>query len=213
MRTKPQQTRSRQMVDTLVEATARTIAERGFADTTTNHVAQRAGVSIGSLYQYFESKEALVIALQDRISRELAQLVDQRLGALMDADVRTVALDLLTAVFDFLQHNQGYLELARSWQQVRSVRTILAMERHMLEACRQYLLRHHEELSVRNAPAVLFVVISSTLYTVMHYLSQPRPYLKREEVIDALSDMIASYVQSGKRAPFPKRLSRKRARG
>ncbi|MCI0353744.1 MAG: TetR family transcriptional regulator, partial [Acidobacteria bacterium] len=49
MRKKPQQTRSRQMVKTLVEATARTIAERGLADTTTNHIATRAGVSVGSL--------------------------------------------------------------------------------------------------------------------------------------------------------------------
>ncbi|HWU67818.1 MAG TPA: TetR/AcrR family transcriptional regulator [Stenotrophobium sp.] len=198
MRKKPLQSRSRQMVDTLVEATAQTIAELGLSAATTNHIAERAGVSVGSLYQYFDGKESLVHALLDRISAELAQLVDRRLDATMDQDVRIVTIDLLTAVFDFMEQDQScYLELVRNWQQLRSQRTILALERHMLEACRQYLLRHHDEFHVRNLPAALFVVISSTLYTIVHYLSQPRPYLQRKEVIDSLADMISSYLRAG----------------
>ena len=201
MRKKPSQQRSRQTVDTLVDATAKTIAERGLADTTTNHIAKRAGVSVGSLYQYFDGKDALVNALLDRISTELARLVDRELTRLMDADPRTATRGLLTAVFDFMeQSDRSYLELMRNWQQLRTGKSFAALERHMLEACRQYLLRHHEELRLGNLPAALFVVISGTLYTVMHYLNQPRPFLKRDEVIDALSDMIAAYVQSA-RAP------------
>ena len=190
------------MVETLVEATARSIAERGLVDTTTNHIAAKAGVSVGSLYQYFDSKDALVGALLDRISEQLAQLVDRELTRLMDADPRIATRGLLIAVFDFMERSdRAYLELMRHWQQLRVGRSFAALERHMLEACRQYLMRHHEELRVRNLPAALFVVITSTLYTVMHYLNQPRAFLKREEVIDSLSDMIAAYVQSGSKAP------------
>ncbi|MGH8506308.1 MAG: TetR/AcrR family transcriptional regulator [Stenotrophobium sp.] len=213
MRKKPLQTRSRQMVDTLVEATAQTIAELGMADATTNRIAERAGVSIGSLYQYFDGKEALVDALLDRISAELAQLVDQRLNATMDQDVHAVTTDLLTAVFEFMQQDQScYLELVRNWQQLRSPRTILALERHMLEACRQYMLRHQDELRVENLPAALFVVISSTLYTIVHYLSQPRPYLRREEVIGSLADMIASYLGAGAKKTAQRVASKTRRR-
>ena|SRR5579859_3307486 len=199
MRKKPQQNRSRQMTAALIEATAKTIAERGLADVTTNHIAECAGVSVGSLYQYYDSKETLVDALMDRISEELTRLVDERLAALMDADARTVARELLAAVFDLLGRNPAYVELARNWQTLRSPRTILALERHMMEACRQYVMRHADEFKVGNLPAALFVVISSTLYTVVHYLSQPRPYLSRDEVVDALSDMIASYLHSSRR--------------
>jgi hypothetical protein len=119
----------------------------------------------------------------DRISEELARLIDERLAVLMDADARTVARELLTAVLDLLGRNAAYVELARNWQTLRSPRTILALERHMMEACRQYVMRHADEFRVENLPAALFVVISSTLYTVVHYLSQPRPYLSRGEVI------------------------------
>jgi AcrR family transcriptional regulator len=50
-------------VEVLLLATARVLAARGWAGTTTNHIAARAGVSIGSLYEYFPSKEALAAAL------------------------------------------------------------------------------------------------------------------------------------------------------
>ena len=45
---------------------ARIFGERGYAATTTNHVAEAAGISIGSLYQYFPNKDALLVALEER---------------------------------------------------------------------------------------------------------------------------------------------------
>ena len=53
MRKAPQQARSRQMVDRLIDATATCIAERGLTDTPTHAIAETAGVSVGSRYQYF----------------------------------------------------------------------------------------------------------------------------------------------------------------
>lgn len=204
MRKKPLQLRSRMTVDALVEAAAQTIVERGLRDTTTNHVAARAGVSVGSLYQYFESKDALIDALLDRSSRELTALVDQRLAGLLDADPRTVVADLLTAVFDFLQDGEGHhLELLRNWQQLRGLRAMQTLERHMLDACRLYLLRHVDEIRIENLPAALFVIVNGTLYTIVHYLGQPRPQLRREEVIASLSDMIAAYTRAPQAAVVP----------
>ena len=65
-RKRPTQERSREMVETILEATARVLVKDGFERTTTNRVAEAAGVSVGSLYQYFPSKEALVATLVER---------------------------------------------------------------------------------------------------------------------------------------------------
>ena len=65
-RKSPAQARSRETVATILEAAAHVLARRGYAGVTTNHVAQRAGVSIGSIYQYFPDKEALLAALVGR---------------------------------------------------------------------------------------------------------------------------------------------------
>ncbi|OBV40983.1 TetR/AcrR family transcriptional regulator [Janthinobacterium psychrotolerans] len=71
-RKRPSQARSIAAVAAMVEAAARIIETRGWAALTTNHVAERAGFSIGSLYQYFPSKEALLAEL---LRRERAQLL------------------------------------------------------------------------------------------------------------------------------------------
>ncbi len=65
-RKRPRQDRSRATVDTILEATARVLVRHGFDGLSTNAVAEAAGVSIGSLYQYFPNKEALVAKLVER---------------------------------------------------------------------------------------------------------------------------------------------------
>jgi AcrR family transcriptional regulator len=62
----PQQSRSEQTVATILEAAARILETKGLDGLNTNLVAQRAGVSIGSLYQYFPGKDALIVALSLR---------------------------------------------------------------------------------------------------------------------------------------------------
>ena len=66
MRKEPKQARSRVTVEAIVEAGTRILAEEGWAGFTTNRIAELAGVSIGSLYQYFPDKLALVDAIRHR---------------------------------------------------------------------------------------------------------------------------------------------------
>ena len=74
------QERSRITIDTILEATARVLMKDGYDRASTNRIAAAAGVSIGSLYQYFPSKEALVAAVSERHSREVLQLMRNVLG-------------------------------------------------------------------------------------------------------------------------------------
>lgn len=75
-RKKPQQDRSRALVDALLEATARVLQSHGVEGLTTNAIARVAGVSVGSVYQYFPDKQALVAALVERkAERDLAEIM------------------------------------------------------------------------------------------------------------------------------------------
>ena len=65
-RKQPVQQRSRAVMEALVEATARVLAADGYRGATTKRIAEVAGVSVGSLYQYFPNKEALVFAVAQR---------------------------------------------------------------------------------------------------------------------------------------------------
>lgn len=62
----PTQARARRTVDAILGAAAQVFARRGYAGATTNHIAARAGVSIGSVYEYFGDKNAILVALLER---------------------------------------------------------------------------------------------------------------------------------------------------
>ena len=68
------------MVDAILEAAAGVLAERGYAGTSTNLVAERAGVSVGSVYQYFPNKDSLVAALHERHAGQMYQVIEAVLG-------------------------------------------------------------------------------------------------------------------------------------
>jgi AcrR family transcriptional regulator len=74
-RKKPIQARSRATVDAILEAATYILVEDGWERFTTNRVAERAGVNVASLYQYFPNKEAIVAELQRRHSREIRELL------------------------------------------------------------------------------------------------------------------------------------------
>ncbi|WP_405871844.1 MULTISPECIES: TetR/AcrR family transcriptional regulator [unclassified Streptomyces] len=71
-RKRPRQQRSKETYDAILEAAAQLFERDGRAKATTNHIAERAGVSIGSLYQYFPDKDALLYALGERHMLRLA---------------------------------------------------------------------------------------------------------------------------------------------
>lgn len=82
-RRQPTQERAQRTIEAIFEATAQIVEGEGEAALTTNKVARRAGFSIGTLYQYFPSKEAILLAM---IQRERRRVMD-RLQALMQAAV------------------------------------------------------------------------------------------------------------------------------
>ena len=77
MRRVPQQVRSQQRVDLILDTAADLFAEVGYESATTNAIAERAGISIGSLYRYFPDKDAILCALADRHLEQVRALYDE----------------------------------------------------------------------------------------------------------------------------------------
>ncbi len=83
----PTQARARETVESILEAAVDLFSSRGYARTSTNHIARRAGVSVGSLYQYFPNKDALLTALLARHLAAVESAVRECLPPLADPRV------------------------------------------------------------------------------------------------------------------------------
>ena len=194
MRKKPQQQRSKEMVEQLITATGEELSERGLDYTTTNHIAERAGVSVGSLYQYFPDKDALIEALLERMIHEITRTFNRQLGGqdLGQMEIGELARMVIGVGLTALRSNPLYVELLRNWHRLPVMGPLDQLEQYFMTVMRLYFVEHVQTYPVRNLQAKLYVLINSTLFTLARYLSQESPVLREEAVIDALVEMIGS---------------------
>src|SRR5579875_670754 len=110
-RRSPSQERSIGMVRSLLDATAQVLTDVGLDGLSTNKVAKQANVAVGTIYQYFPNKEALLDALiADRMER-LGDLARTRMAALQSQSFPAAAEAMLRAVIDFLAGEPGLAPL------------------------------------------------------------------------------------------------------
>ncbi|MGN2485689.1 TetR/AcrR family transcriptional regulator [Acinetobacter calcoaceticus] len=110
-RKRPRQTRSVATFEAILEAAARILESLGFAGFNTNAVAELAGVSIGSLYQYFPSKDALIVEL---IRRERTRLSNRIVEAIQQSDTADLKEKLKLIIQAAVQHQLSRSQLART---------------------------------------------------------------------------------------------------
>lgn len=111
-RRKPRQKRAEDTVTILLEATERVFAQKGFHAATTNQIAKVAGVSIGTLYHYFPTKEALVATVVHRMWEGELTAVMAHASAFVEKPLADAIRLAVTALVDEIGRK---IELYRSW--------------------------------------------------------------------------------------------------
>jgi AcrR family transcriptional regulator len=109
----PAQERARETVEAIIEAAGQLLVTQGRAAVTTNAVAERAGVSIGSLYQYFANKEAIFAALQKKHRHQMMPLIHHALASLADPAVAIVerTIVLMRAMIELHQDDPARMRV------------------------------------------------------------------------------------------------------
>jgi len=196
VRKKPKQKRSRQMVDALIEATATAIVERGLEGITTHHIAETAGVSVGSLYQYFDDKDALVEALVDKLANEISQAL-HRLPMSESGDLRTNVGLIIQFGFALLNSRDGlYLELVRNWHSLPTDRVMNILQQSFMDLSRVYFLKHYQHNPIQDLHVRIFIIANSVMFTMVRYIGQPQIMMSQEEITQGLTDMVMGYLGS-----------------
>jgi len=100
VRREPKQRRSRETVEAVLDAVVRILKRNGIDGVTTNRVAEVAGVSVGSVYQYFPDKRAIFAALHDRHVEQIAGLIENTLVAHAAAPLDDLVRALVEALVE-----------------------------------------------------------------------------------------------------------------
>jgi AcrR family transcriptional regulator len=164
----PQQDRSRVTVEAILEATTHILTEEGYEKANTNRIADRAGISIGSLYQYFPNKEALMAALMEQHSNEIVELVESKLQLLFDAPLKMAISELVKAVIAAHTINPRL-------HQVLNEEIPLSARLHQMQKAderiskmlKAYLSRCQEHIQPQNLDMTVFI-LSRTVESLCH---------------------------------------------
>jgi AcrR family transcriptional regulator len=187
-RKRASQERSRATVDALIEATARILVRDGFDRASTNRIAQAAGVSVGSLYQYYPGKEALVAAVIERHNREIMQVVRDAL-----ADVEALPLEPATrrlvaaAVEAHRVDPKLHRVLAEQTPRTGALGNVEAFNSETYELFRTYLERRADELRVVDLDLAAFVCVTS-IEALTHTAVLHRSGVLSDDAVETLID-------------------------
>jgi len=146
----------------LIEATARILVREGFEKASTNRIAREAGVSIGSLYQYYPSKEALVAAVIDRHNQQRMQVVRDALAEVAALPVekavrRLVAIAIEAHRLDPKLHRVLTEQIPRTGR----LKNVETFSRETYALVQAYLEAHRHELRAVDPELAAFVCATS----------------------------------------------------
>jgi len=182
------QERSRATVDALIEATARLLVREGFDKASTNRIAQEAGVSIGSLYQYYPSKEALVAAVIDRHNKQIMQVVRGALAKLAALPIEQAVRKIVAVAIDAHRIDPKlHRILAEQIPRTGRLEKIATFNREYYALFRDYLEGHRAKLRPVDLGLAAFVCVTS-IEALAHTAVLHRPGILSDDAAGRLVD-------------------------
>lgn len=192
-RQRPVQARSRATVDRIVAAAADLLAEDGYNTLSTNAIARRAGVSPGTLYQYFGDRDEIVDELVHRMVRNFEDTMSpvlRNLDAKPNSDARN---QFVYAVLDALEANAGVLRaIADRIPHREQIEQLAAIRARVVDAIHQLRAQIHPDESVARRSAVAWMILETAQHLAVRFTLDRPDGLTREAFTADLLAMIAA---------------------
>jgi AcrR family transcriptional regulator len=182
----------------IVEAAARVFEERGYTGATTNRIAERAGVSIGSLYQYFPNKESILAVLLEQHTEEVANAVEA-----IRSHVAEEPHDLAGVLEHFVEdmvelHSKNprlqHVLLEEAPRPPHLKARLQELERAALEST-EVLLRSNPQVRIEDYRTAAYLAVQSIETLVHRFVVEPPDQVGRERFAAELVEMLLRYLR------------------
>ncbi len=193
MRKIPSQARSKATIDTILSASTRVLLKRGYDKSSTNIIAEIAGVSVGSLYEYFPGKEAVFAEVRRREDRRLFELIMEHPEP---ASIKEL-LKLHVAVYlEFVRSNLAlHVALISDVPQFAVTEQELPLYKNYIPWATKFLLTHREELrSFSDLSQVTEFVNRVSRATIDNYVLYAPEQLNDAQIEEYLIELLERFL-------------------
>ncbi len=169
----------------------------GYAGTNTNRIAEEAGVSIGSLYEYFPNKDAILASLRQRQHDRMHSAMSAALADGLEQPLYAAVRKTIEAMVEAHSVDPA-LQAALMWQVPDHVSgPSHSVEQHFFELTKAYLEDHRDELRTKDLELAAFFSVQ-TVRSLTHaaWIAFPER-LRDGRLTDELTDLILRYLAKG----------------
>lgn len=196
-RRQPQQERSRRTVERIVDATARVLERDGDRAATTNRIAAEAGVSPGSLYQYFADRDDLLLAVTRRYVAGFEDRVVPALRLAAREDVVPGIVRVVGATLDALEEQSGLLRaLMARVPGDRQEEVTRALRARVTDFVYASQARHRPDLSPAELDRVTWMLVELAQTLPLRYVLD-RPPIPRDVFVADTVRLLATHAIGG----------------
>lgn len=194
-RKRPRQARSRATFDAILEAAAQVLARDGYAATTTNAIAERAGVSIGSVYEYFPGKDAIFACLRERLDQRSYDFVIERM---QDVEGPTPAAFLRGVLEARIEAALEQPELQTLLREEIPASVFADQQEQVFErfdaAMRAFASARPDLIRIADLDTSMELGTNVVELTIRHYAATDPDKLRDPALLDALADMMVRWI-------------------
>ncbi len=192
----PRQRRSARRVHDILDAAMEVLIASGSGGFNTNRVAEQAGVSVGSVYQYFPNKQAILGGIIERglLDSEhlLRSVADQGLGRPF-AEVVEEGLQGLTALL--LPHRALMRELFREATPFSADSVLAPIEETLMDVARDWMLSHADAMRLAHGPATLYVGLRGGIFLFLRWIVEQPAGVPRSDFLPSLAEHVAAGIR------------------
>ncbi len=190
MRKKPKQARSQQRVDQFLNAAAGVFAEMGYEAATTNAIAARADLPIGSLYQFFSNKEALLDALVERYTEQMRALFDAKLTPQADLPLPEMLWQFMLAFAEFEASHVAFRTLFMS----AALPARIGIHTEVIQRVDHLMTARFPALDPKQRQ--LTAVVAVAIVKGLMPLADPPDSLPAEQVVNEVVTALLAYMRA-----------------
>lgn len=196
-RKEPRQKRSQTTVESIKQAAVLLMKEEGIRAVGTDRIAERAGVSIGSLYQYFPNREAILAAIYEDISIEFAGTLRAGIPLLLDVPTELAATRIINMLLTMYErHRLVLLQLVREMPQLRLTEQSYSFGILAHGSTRAYLVNRRDVEKPRDLERKAFFLEQIILGCINAYLRDAPARISRKEFVRELVRIATSYLDN-----------------
>lgn len=192
---KPQQQRSEFTVDSIKQAALQLLGEDGAVRLSTDRIAKRAGVGIGTLYEYFPNREAILKTLYEDVSLDFVRTMQGVLPAILDLPTEQAVTRVMRKLV--AMHEKHQLVLIRLVNEVPELRLAtqgVSVTNLIRNTVRGYVQGRSPSLKVRDVNRKAFFIQRIILGCIQSYLTESPAGVTRQDFTRELARIIAGII-------------------